>query len=96
MSRASGARPGPVTQERILRRERTAQVEADGVVTLTVALDPEDANKTVRVVVEPSEKAGGAAMSQEEWKRFVGRAAGSWQGEFVRESEGEYEERDSL
>ena len=80
---------GRARRERVMRRELTAQVGADGVLTLSVVLDPEDANKAVRVVGETVEKAGGAAMSQEEWKRFVERTAGSWQGEFVREPEGE-------
>ena len=75
-----------------MRRELTAQDGADGVLILTVPLNPEDANKTVRVVVETIQK----AMSQEEWKRFVERTAGQWQGEFVRESEGELQERDPL
>ena len=70
-----------------MRRELTAQVGADGVLTLT--LDPEDANKSVRVIVETVEKAAaGPAMSREEWERFLDRTAGGWLGDFVREPEG--------
>ena len=80
-----------------MRRELTAQVGADGVLTLTVPLNREDANKTVRVVVETVEKgAAGPATSQEEWEQFIARTAGHWQGDFVREPEGELQERDPL
>jgi hypothetical protein len=80
-----------------MRRELTAQVGADGVLTLTVPLNREDANKTVHVVVETVEKAAtGPATSQEEWERFVARTAGQWQGDFERGPQGEYEERDPM
>jgi hypothetical protein len=54
-----------------MKRELTAQVGADGVLTLSVPLGREDANKTVRVVVETVEGAATApAMSpqQSEWR----------------------------
>lgn len=76
-----------------MRREMTAQVGSDGVLTLT--LDPEDANKTVRIVVETVEKA--AAKSQEEWKRWVESVAGSiTDPTFIRHPQGEYEQRDEF
>ena len=56
-----------------MRRELTARVGSDGVLNLTVRLGPEDANKTVRIVVE---SATGSAMSQEEWEAFVTSMAG--------------------
>ena len=78
-----------------MRRELTAQVGADGV--LTIALDPEDANKIVHVVVETVEKAAGATMSQEEWKRWVERTAESiTDPTFIRHPQGEYEQRDEF
>ena len=110
-----------------MKRELTAQVGADGVLTLTVPLGREDANKTVRVVVETVETPAGPVTDPDEWRGFVERVAGSitdptfmrhpqtqpftsreewlrfieatsgkWQGEFVREPEGGYEERDPL
>ena len=74
-----------------MRRELTAQVGPDGVLTLT--LDPKDANKTVRVVVETV----GPAMSQEEWKQFVESMAGRiTDPTFIRQPQGEYEQRDEF
>ena len=74
-----------------MRRELTAQVGADGVLTLT--LDPEDANTTVRVVVETV----GPAMSQAEWKQFVESMAGRiTDPTFIRQPQGEYEQRDEF
>ena len=76
-----------------MRRELTTEVGPNGV--LTIALAPEDANTTVRVVVETVEKTVDAATRQAEWNRFIARTAGKWQGDFVRD-QGEYEERDPL
>ena len=74
-----------------MRRELIAQVGADGV--LTLALDPADANTTVRVVVETV----GPAMSQEEWKQFVESMAGRiTDPTFIRQPQGEYEQRDEF
>lgn len=60
----------------------------------------EDANKTVRVVVETVETAAPGYVrpfaSREEWLKFVDETAGKWQGEFERPPQGEYEERDAL
>jgi hypothetical protein len=68
------------------------------VLILTVALNREDANKTVHVVVETVENAvADLAMSQAEWERFVDRTAGAiTDPTFVRHPQGEYEERDEL
>jgi hypothetical protein len=56
----------------------TSQVGADGV--LHVTLKPEDANKTVRVTVEPLDEAEAPAtrpMTREEWLKFIEWTAGS-------------------
>ena len=75
-----------------MRRELTAQVGADGVLNLTVPLDPEDTNKTVRVIVETV-----PTMSPEEWERFVDSIAGRiTDPTFVRHPQGEYQQRDEL
>jgi hypothetical protein len=81
-----------------MKRELTAQVGADGVLTLTVPLGREDANKTVRVVVETIEEAATAPpMSQEEWERFVhGMAGRITDPTFDRQPQGQYEQRDQL
>ena len=76
-----------------MRRELIAQVGADGVLTLTVPLNREDANKSVRVIVETV----GPAMSQEEWKQFVESMAGRiTDPTFIRQPQGEYEQRDEF
>ncbi len=80
-----------------MKRELTAQVGADGVLTLTVPLTPEDANKTVRVVVETVETPSGPITDPQEWHRFVERIAGSiTDPTFLRHPQGEYEERAEL
>jgi hypothetical protein len=35
-------------------------------------------------------------MTPEEWRAFVDEMAGSWQGDFERPPQGDYEVRDSL
>ncbi len=79
-----------------MRWELTVQVGADGVLNLAVPLGREDANKTVRVVLETVETPAGPVSDPEEWRRFIERTSGKWQGEFVREPEGDYEKRDPL
>jgi hypothetical protein len=68
----------------------TATVGPDG--TLTLALPPEAAGQTVRVTVNPAPK----PMTQEEWSAWVLSTAGTWQGEFERPPQDEYEEREPL
>jgi hypothetical protein len=71
----------------------TVQVGADGV--LTLPLGEANANKMVRVTVEPIESATIPRFkSQEEWLRFIENTAGKWEGEFERPPQGEYEERE--
>ena len=81
-----------------MRRELTAQVGEDGVLTLNVRLGRADANKTVRVVVETVEGAAGdPARSREEWERVVqGMAGRITDPTFDRQPQGEYEQRDEL
>ncbi len=80
-----------------MKRELTAQVGADGVLTLTMPLGREEANKTVRVVVETLETPAAPIADPEEWRRFVERTAGSIADPtFMRHPQGEYEKRDEL
>jgi len=80
-----------------LKRELTAQVGADGVLTLRVPLGREDANKTIRVVVETVEMPASPITDPEEWHRFVERVAGSiTDPTFIRHPQGAYEEREEL
>jgi hypothetical protein len=58
----------------------TSQVGADGVLKVSVPLKPEDANKTVRVTVEPLDEVEAPATrptTHEEWLKFIERTAGS-------------------
>jgi hypothetical protein len=71
----------------------TSRVDENGVLHLSLPLSKEDANKLVRVTVEPLK---GANMTQEEWRRWVEQTAGTWQGEFERPPQGEFEKRDEL
>lgn len=80
-----------------MKREWTAQVGADGVLTLSVPLGREDANKTVRVVVETLDWPTAPITDPEEWHRFLDQIAGSiTDPTFERPPQGEYEERDPL
>jgi hypothetical protein len=83
-----------------MRAEETAmnrivvksRVGADGVLHVTVPVGPAEANREVQVTVEPAPQ----PMTQEEWRAWVQSMAGSWQGEFERPEQGEYERRDEL
>ncbi len=78
----------------------TSQVGADGVLSVTVPLKPEEANKTVRVTVEALEAAETPTtrpMTREEWLKFIDKTAGSIADPtFERQPQGEYEQRDEL
>lgn len=67
-------------------------VGADG--TLTLTLPPENAGQDVRITIESATRK--VAMTQDEWRAWVAGMAGTWQGEFERPPQGEYEERESL
>ena len=71
-----------------------SKVGKDGVLHLSVSLGPGDADRDVRVIVEPLAIEG--AMTPEEWRARVQSLAGSWRGEFERPPQGEYEDRDPL
>ncbi len=58
-----------------MKKELTARVGPDGV--LTVTLGREEADKVVRVKVEPLEEAGRLPETHDEWFRFLERTGGS-------------------
>jgi hypothetical protein len=74
------------------RVEVFSKVGSDGMLRLTVPLPKAEAGRDVRVTVEPMPK----PMTQEEWRAFVLKTAGSWEGDFERPEQGEYEVRDPL
>lgn len=71
-----------------------SRVGSDGVLHLALPVGVEEADKEVRITVEPMPPK--KAMTQEEWETWVDSMAGSWQGDFERPPQGELEERDPL
>jgi hypothetical protein len=71
----------------------TSKVGADGVLHLTLPLEPAAAGQDVRVTVEPVVR---PVPTPEEWRRAVLAMAGQWQGDSERPPQGEYEEREPL
>lgn len=69
-----------------------SKVGTDGVLHLDVPLGAAEAGREVKVTVEPVSH----PMTQEEWMAFIQATAGTWQGEFERPAQGEYEKRDDL
>jgi hypothetical protein len=78
----------------------TSQVGADGVLHVSVPLKPEDANRAVRVTVEPLDQATATTSrptTHEEWLRFIKETAGAiTDPTFERGPQGDYEQRDEL
>jgi len=67
-------------------------LDSDGVLRLDVPLGKQASNQEVDVTIELLK----SAMTQEEWKAWVEKMAGSWEGDFTRPEQGEYEVRDPL
>jgi hypothetical protein len=67
-----------------------SQVGRDGVLNLKVPLGSIEADREVRVTIEPVMK----PISRDEWRRHIREMAGSWQGDLVRPEQGQYEQRD--
>ncbi|MCE5268772.1 MAG: hypothetical protein LLG00_12890 [Planctomycetaceae bacterium] len=72
--------------------EIRSKVGADGVLTISLPLGLAEANREVRVVVEPSEHL--ASSSVAEWREFIGSMQGCISDPtFRRPDQGEYESR---
>jgi hypothetical protein len=69
-----------------------SRVGSNGILQLNVPFGKTDANREVRVIVEPAE----ATLTPEEWRQRVLETAGKWQGELQRPEQGEYEQREPL
>lgn len=79
------------------RIELKSRVGPDGVLTLTVPVGKEDANREVMVTVQSLGEPSTTAFDQAEWKRFVRETAGSIPDPtFVRHEQGEFEKREEL
>lgn len=73
--------------------EVKSKVDADGVLHLSIPLGAADANREVRVIVEPLEE----GLSDEDWRQFVQRTAGSIPDPtFQRHPQGEFERREEM
>jgi hypothetical protein len=73
-----------------------SRVGTDGVLSLTVPIGADEADREVQVTIEASEPKSQTNSDREEWRRFVLETAGAWQGELVRPEQGEYEQREEL
>jgi hypothetical protein len=80
------------------RIELRHRVGSDGVLTLTVPVGMAQANREVKVTVEPAEKtAAEAPLDPEQWQQFIRQTAGSIQDpSFRRHEQGEYEDREAI
>jgi hypothetical protein len=58
-----------------------ARIDPDGVLRISVPLGVVEANREVRITIEPTSS---DQMTQEEWQNFITSMTGSWQGEFER------------
>lgn len=70
-----------------------SRVGLDGFLHLDLPLGVGAANQEVQITVEPVHR---NAMTQEEWEAWVRSLAGTWQGEFERMPQEEYEDREPL
>lgn len=77
--------------------EYSTRVGADGALDLHVNLGPTQANREVKVVIQPAAHRRADQMTQEEWVRFVEETAGSIDDPtFVRHDQGQYEDRGEM
>jgi hypothetical protein len=71
-----------------------SRIGHDGVLRVTIPVGIEEAEREVRVMVEPLPKK--KALTQTEYAAWVDSLAGSWQGDFERPPQGTLEEREPL
>ncbi len=78
--------------------EITSRVDADGILRICIPLGADEANREVKVVVEPTSVS--EAMQphdQQSWREFVQTMAGCvTDPTFDRPNQGEYEQRSNL
>jgi len=78
--------------------EITSRVDADGVLRICVPLGADEANREVKVVVEPANVSETIPSSdRQEWREFVRSMAGCISDPtFERPTQGEYEQRSDI
>jgi hypothetical protein len=69
-----------------------SKVGSDGILHLNIPIGVSEADQEVRVTIEPIPK----PMTQEQWRAWVQSMAGSWQGNYERPPQGDYERREPL
>jgi hypothetical protein len=76
--------------------ELRTRIGPDGILSLSVPVGMSEANREVKVIVEPADVAVGKAakMTPEEWPRFVDETAGAWKGDLERPAQEEFDVRD--
>jgi hypothetical protein len=70
-----------------------SRIGPDGVLNVIVPVGTADANREVKIIIEPTND---RTKTEEEWQNFITSMAGSWQGEFERPDQGQFEQRDPL
>jgi hypothetical protein len=74
--------------------EFKSRVGEDGVLAISVPLGPDEANREVRVIVEPASTLPFPASSRAEWREFVKCMAGCISDPtFQRPEQGQFERR---
>ena len=73
-----------------------SKVGSDGVLHLSLPVGLVDAGEDVQVTVESCPPQPTPIQTPAEWKAWVEEMAGSWQGDFERPPQGEYEDREPL
>ena len=71
-----------------------SKVSSDGTLRLLLPLGLAEADHEVRVIVESV--AAEEVTSKEEWEAWVDAISGSWQGDFERPPQADYEQRAAL
>lgn len=71
-----------------------SKVSRDGILHLAVPIGLAEAGNEVQITVESL--APKKPMTPAEWSAWVDSMAGSWQGDFERPPQGEFEEREPL
>jgi hypothetical protein len=87
---------GIIAKEENLTMNRmvvNSRVGSDGVLHVSVPVGPADADRQVRVTIEPADEAPAGSVEYRDWLRDV---AGKWQGDFERPLQGSAEEREPL
>lgn len=75
------------------RMELTSRVGTDGVLSIRLPIGLADADREVKITVEPVSPATDTA-EESDWHRFLDETAGAWSGEkLVRPEQGEFEKR---